>query len=138
MACQRAPEYVAHECGLARAADAGDDVENAEGDAHVDVFEVVLARALDVDIRAGLAAAGGDGNAVASGEEVGGVAVLCFGQTAVRALVDDGATEASGVLAYVDDVVGMAHDVLVVLDNDDGVADFLQAAQHAYEFFGVA
>lgn len=42
------------------------------------------------------------------------------------AFKDDFATQTAGVGAHVDEVVGSAHDFLVVLDDDDGVAQVAQ------------
>ena len=51
---------------------------------------------------------------------------------------DDVAAQSPSVFAYVDDVVGLAHDFLVVLYDDNGVAQLLQLAQHVDESLCVA
>ena len=65
---------------------------------------------------------------------------LCsrVGQAAGRALVDDAAAATSGVGAYVDQMVGRADYLLVVLYDDHRVADVAQAAEHTDQAVGVA
>ena len=53
-------------------------------------------------------------------------------------LEDDFTAKASCTRSDVDDMVGCPHDFLIVFHNDDGIANLLQVAQHADEFFGVA
>src|SRR5262249_58245120 len=52
-ALDRRVEHVVHERRLARAADAGDDAERVERNGDLDVLEVVLARAGQLDLLAG-------------------------------------------------------------------------------------
>jgi hypothetical protein len=62
-------EDILDEGGLAGAGDAGDDGEEADGEACVEVLEVVLASALDFDPAVGgESAVGGDGDGFFAGE----------------------------------------------------------------------
>lgn len=54
-----------------------------------------------------------------------------------RALGDDFAASVAGFGADVDEVVGLGHDVGVVLDDDDGVAVIDEAVEDVDEFGGV-
>ena len=121
---QRAVEDVVDEGAFAAAADAGDDGHDAEGNADGEVLEVVLARAGDGEPLAGEGARlgalqHGDGaGEIAAGERLGAGHDLLG-----RAFGDDVAAEAAGAGAEVEDVVGVADGVFVVLDDEDGVAE---------------
>ncbi len=71
-------------------------------------------------------------------EVLPGIAVGDLFNAFGRPLIDDFATQASGVGADVDYPVGVLHYFFVVLHDDNGVADTLQVAQYADEALGVA
>ena len=116
--------------GLARAADAGDAGEGAEREVDGDVGEVVGAGAVDGDgLAVALAAFRGDGDFAAAGEVVGGEAALALEQLLERAREHHFAAVDAGAGAHVDDVVGVADAVLVMLDDEHGVAERFQALE---------
>ena len=133
-------EDVVDECGLAAAGDAGDADEGAEGEVGVDVLQVVGAGAGDAEPAVGgpgHEGARGEGrfafgwNAdaefaceVASGERLWG-----GGDFRERALRDDLSTERSSPGADVDDVVGGGDGVVVMLDDEDGIAEVAEAPE---------
>ena len=53
------------------------------------------------------------------------------------ALIDDFASQASGIRADVDDVVGCTDDFLVVLYHHHGITQLLQLAEHLDEAVGI-
>ena len=122
-----------YQCGLARAAYAGDHDELAQGEFHVYVFQVVAP-----------CPAQGDALAVALAPLLGhfdphfAVEVLCGDgvrpeHVLRRALEHHFAALASGLGAYVHYVVGVEHHVLVVLYHDDGVAQVAQLLERLDE-----
>ena len=73
-----------------------------------------------------------------AGEELAGERVRIGHDLGRRALGDDVAAMDAGGGADVDDVVGLADGVLVVLDDDDGVADVAQVLERAEQALVVA
>ena len=131
-------EDVEHQRRLARAADAGDGHQPAQRQAHGDVAQVVGARADDGQRPFGRRPARRRGNGrsprqVRAGE--GGRVRRHLGR---RAHGDDPAAVLARPRPHVDDRVGGADHVQVVLDDEDGVAQVAQAAQDAQQPLGVA
>ncbi len=127
---QRAVENVVDQGALAASADAGDDGHDAERDADGDVLQVVLARAGDGEPLAGKGARlgalqHGDG----AGEIAAGERFRAGHDLLGRAFGDDVAAETSGARAEIEDVIGVADGVFVVLDDEDGVAQVAQAVR---------
>ena len=120
-------ERVDGEARLARARDAGDAGEGAERDARGDAPEVVRGRAVDGELLAiALAAFRREGDRAAAREIVGGEAGLARHQVGERPGADDFAAAHPGAGAHVDDMVGRADAVLVMLDDEHGVAERFQ------------
>ncbi len=131
---EAAPQAVVHQRRLAGAGDTGDTDEAAEGKAGVDALEVVLARAAHGNRRAAPGApASGDGDGAPAGEEGAGERPLGGedrGQVARRhhlAAVDP------GTRPHVDDEIGGADRLLVVLHHHHRVAEVAQAAEGCQE-----
>ena len=110
--------------GLARARHAGDDVEGAEPELDVDGLQIVLAGAEDPEASRAGPAAGADRGGPVAGQEIPGRACPSrqLQQAGGRTLIEDPAARVARARPEVDDVVGRAHDVFVVLDDEDGVA----------------
>ena len=109
------------------------------GKLDVDVLEVVLARAAHGDpVLAGLAPHLGDRDAPLAGEVLPGDRVLLLEQVLQRARDDDLAAVLAGARTDVDDVVGDADRLLVVLDDDHRVAEVAQAQHRVDEALVVA
>ena len=122
-------EHLVDQRRLARAGHPGDRAERAQRDLGVHALEVVLGRALDLQVAGGTAALGGDrdlllARQVLPGERPGDLLDHVHG-----ALGHHGAAVLAGARAHVHDVVGRAHGALVVLDHDHGVAQVAQALQ---------
>ena len=111
---------------------AGDGDEHAEREAHVDVLQVVLARAAIV-IASPLprAARRRHLDARAAGEVRARERLAVLLDRVGRALGDDASAELAGAGTEVDDPVGRAHRLFVVLDDEHGVAEIAQAPQRA-------
>ncbi len=123
-------ERVDGQRGLARAADAGDAGEGAERELRGHVLEVVGAGALHGDELAGaLAAPLRERDFAAAAEVVGGDAGGAGEELFERALATISPPWTPGAGAHVDDMVGVADRVLVMLDDDHGVAEVAQALQ---------
>ena len=118
---------------LAAARDAGDAGEGAERDAGRHVLQVVLARALHGQPAAALgrrlAALLGNGHLAKAREVLAGEAGAVGHDLLGRALGDDPAAMRPGARPHVDQMVGGADRVLVVLDHQHRVAEVAQAGQ---------
>ena len=128
---ERLVENVGNQRRLARARHAGDGDEHPERNLDGEVAQVVLARADDAQRLARLARPTRLGERdtqlaaeVARGERIGMPDHLVHG-----ALHHHLAAEPARARPEIDDVIGGANGVLVVLDHDHGVAEIAQAAQ---------
>ena len=100
------------------------------GNVDVDVLQVVLARAAhDERLAVALAALRRHRDRALAREELPGRRRLAREHVVERALHHDLAAVHAGPRAHLDDVVGGADRVLVVLDDDHGVADVAQALE---------
>ena len=121
-----AVEVPVDERGLSRPRDAGDDGEDAEGHIHVDVAQIVQARAADLAHPRALAGGRLQRRAVvemAAGDRVGGA------EPRDVALVCDAPARAARARAEVDDVVGDRDHFGLVFDDEHGVALVAQQEQ---------
>ncbi len=119
---------------LAGAGDAGDANELAQGDAHVDVLEVVLAGAVDGEVEAVAGPpARGQGDLACAAQVLTGDGLAAADDLLQGAGDHHLAALLAGAGPHVDDVVGGAHHRLVVLDDEDGVAEVAQPLQGADE-----
>ncbi len=92
-----------------------------------DVLQIVGRGAVDGELLAGaLAALGRELDLARAVEIIGGERVLRLEDLLERALGDDLAAMDAGAGAHVDDIVGGADRVLVMLDDEDGVAEIAQ------------
>ena len=139
LAGERPVQDVRHERALAAARDAGHGHERAERDAQVDVAQVVLAGAADLQP---LAVAGTPRGrqrhrSLAAQERPGDRARL--GQDDLeRPVGDDLAAVLAGPGPDVDDPVGGPDRLLVVLDDEDGVAKVAQPRERGDQLGVVA
>ena len=126
-------EDVVDEGGLAGAGDAGDAEEAAEGEADVDVFEVVFAGADDFEaiFELDAAAFGGGDDLVFAGEVLGGNRLRAVEDGFDRSLGDDPPPMRHRAGSDVDHPVRGANRILIMLDDDDRVADIGQMPQGA-------
>src|SRR5690606_37611567 len=106
-----------------RARNAGDDGQRPQRERRFDVLEIVLARALDDEpLAVGRAAVLRRRDRTPSGQVVARQRALGFPNLLGSAFGDELAAEPSGARAEVDDVIGALDGLLVVLDDEDGVA----------------
>ena len=133
-------ERVVHQRGLARSGDARHAGEEPHRERNVDALQVVAARfpELQLLLRLDLAALVGDLDALAPGEvlagERGGVGLDLDG----RAFGNDAPAMDTGAGAEVHHVVRLADRVLVVLDDDHGIAEVAQAVERIQQALVVA
>ncbi len=104
-------------------------VKAPDGEADVDAAQVVHARAAHGEPLAGQAALAGHLDAPPAREELAGQRAGRLHDLGRRALGDDLAAVLAGPGAHVDEVVGRAHRLFVVLDDDHRVAEVAQAQQ---------
>ncbi len=136
---ERRVEDVVDERRFARPRHAGDDDEVAQRERDVDVLERVLTRSLDDEAATVLTATRlrhRDGQSAA--EVTAGDGLLLREQALDRAGVDDLSPVLTGTGPDVDDPVGRRDRVLVVLDDDERVAEVAQARQRLDEAVVVA
>ena len=124
---QRLGQDVVDQRALARPGHPGDGHHAAERELHRHVAQVVLGRALHAErLAVARAPDGGHRDAAASGQVRTGQRLLVGQQLLHRARHDDVAAVLTRAGADVDDVVGGADRVFVVLDDDQGVAQVAQ------------
>ena len=128
------------ERGFPRTRNTRDARESAGREGGVHLFEIVVARTLDRDCRffADFSPGFGDLDFSSAGKIITGQAAFGCADFFDRSLRDDLAAVNPGARADIDDMVGRADHVLVVLDNDDGVADIGEVTQRADEPIVVA
>ncbi len=128
---QRGVEDVVDQRRLAGAGDTGHRAEDAQREADVDVVEVVLVRPVDGQLATDRARTtyGGDRDLATTAQVEPRQGVVVVEEALDAAGVDDLAAVLAGAGTDVDDPVGGADGVLVVLDDDEGVAEVLEADQ---------
>ncbi len=127
------------EGGLAGAGDAGDGDEQTEGDFDVEAAEVVsLSAAENKLFPARRAAARGYGDGDFAGEVTAGKRVGVGFDFCQGAGGEELAAELASAGAEVEEIVGGAEDVGIMLDDDDGVAEVAEIFEDADEANGVA
>ena len=143
---QRRVQHVLHQRRLARAGDAGDAHQPLQRDAHVDVLQVVLAGALELQPAVGTRlrhhAAGTRRRPCAGGGRARRRHALAAAQVLARegrlvsanrlraAEEHDLAAALAGAGAEIQDAIGLEHDLRVVLDHDQRVARIAQPLHH--------
>src|SRR5262249_50086899 len=124
---QPLPEDVIDERTLTGAADAGDADELGQRQFDGDVLQVVVPRSVDRDrVAAAGPARSRDRDLPLAGEVLARETLRVLDNFVVIAGDDDFAPAHPGAGAEIDDVVGRPHRLLVVLDDDDGVAHVAQ------------
>src|SRR5450759_2908577 len=119
--------------GLAGARDPGDAGEGRHREGYVDATQVVDPGAAHGEPLERQAALAGQGDASAPGQNVPGERRRVVHDLARRAFGDHAAAVLAGPRPHVDDVVGRAHRLLVMLDDDDGIAQVAQAQERVDE-----
>ena len=127
---QRPVQDLVDQRRLARARHPGHAHEALQGDLHVDVGQIVLACAPDHQPGAVAAAADlRDRDLAAARQVLPGDGLLDFEEPVQRPGVHDAPAVLARAGADVDDVVGDADGLLVVLDHDHGVAEVAHAQE---------
>ena len=114
---------------LARARHAGDAGQHAQRDVDVERLEVVLLGAPDLQVAGRRTPPLGHRDRARAGQELAGERLLDLLDLRRGALGDDPPAVLAGARAEVDEVVGRAHRLLVVLDDEHGVAQVAQALE---------
>ena len=128
---QRSVQDVVHERRLARAAHTSHCRQGAERNGHVDVLQVVRARAADDDLALRCGASGGRSRnrALAAQVRAGERPMPVRKQLRRLALEDDVSAMLAGARSQVHDVVGGANRFFVVLHDNDGVSQVAKTGQ---------
>ena len=126
---ERLVDDLVHERRLAGARDAGDGDELPDRELDVDALEVVLGGAADGEDAAVVLAPRRDRDRAPAREEVAGDRALRAHHLLRGAFGDDLAAVLAGARPHVDDPVGDAHHLLVVLDDEHRVAERLEPLQ---------
>ena len=108
------------------------------GTLHVDVLEVVLGRTLDLDVASRLATLPRDLDPAGARQELPGERLGNLRDLIGGALRDHVAAVLTGERADVEHMVGGAHRVLVVLDDQHGVAEVAQTLERRDQLVVVA
>src|SRR5579859_5949833 len=112
---------------LAGAGDASDAGEDAEWDMHIDILEVVLASpANGEDVPFGWPALRWNSNLLPPAEKLPGERNGMLQNRIDVALRNQFSTMNAGARAKFDDVIGGTNGILIMLDDDDGIADVAQ------------
>src|SRR6476661_1972704 len=116
---ETAIECVRDQRALARARHARNDREGAEREAHIDILQVVPARAFEMErLAAAPPALVRDGDGPPPAEELAGDALGVRADLRRRSLRDNMPAMLARARSDIDDPVRCAHRVLVVLDDD--------------------
>src|SRR5882762_1065726 len=127
-------EDVVDQGGFAGAGDAGDYGEQTEGERDVDIFEIVGARAEDLDgFAVGVAARFGDRNLSGAAEIAASERFGAGGDFGGLAVGDEIAASVACAGAEVDYEIGAANGVFIVFDDKDGVAEIAKLLKRAEE-----
>ena len=132
-------EHVMQQRRLARARDARDRDQHVQRNFEIDALEIVGARARDQNfVRSGNTALRRNLNVQFVGEIAAGKRLRHLRDLSVGALADDFAPALAGAGTEVENAVGGAHDVGVVLDHEDCVSQIAQVVQDLDEAMRVA
>ena len=131
---QALEEYLVDQRRLAGPGDAGDHREGPQGEGNVNVPEVILRRADDFqEFPVACPALRGDGNLLLSGEVLAREAIGVGHDLLRRAGSHHLPAVDAGAGADVDEVVGGAHGVLVMLHHQEGIAQVPEVFQRGQE-----
>ena len=132
-------QHLVDERGLAAAGHAGHARHDAERDLHIHVLEVVLARTADHKrVAVSGAALRGHGDLHFAGQILPGDGALTARDLLRRTGADHFPAVHARTRADVDEVIRRTHGVLVMLDDDERIAEVAQLAQRGQQLFIVA
>ena len=136
-------ENALDETRLARSRNACDDGHHVKRNLNVDAPQVVHAGSADVDMAVPGTTALRHGDLFLVQQIFDGIAVgvglqRLFVDIFRITIKDDFATQTASVGANVDEMVGGAHDLLIVFHDDNGIAQRLEFLQHVDQALGVA
>src|SRR3954471_21410825 len=121
---ERAVENIVDERGFSGTGNAGDHGEKTERKLHVDIFEIVGAGAEDVDgFAVGAAALRRDGDAGEAAQIASGEGIGAGGDLLGLAVGHQIAAGIASARTEIDNEIGAANGVFVVLDDEDRVAE---------------
>jgi hypothetical protein len=135
---ERLVDDLVHEGRLARAGHAGDRDEVGDRELDVDALQVVHPRTAHGEPAVVLVAPRRHRDRAPPREELPGDRAFRLLHLSGGALRDDVAAVLAGAWPHVDEVVGRAHHLLVVLDDEHGVAEVAQPLERADQLVVVA
>ena len=132
-------EDVVDERAFPGAADAGDAHEQTQRQFDGDVFQIVMARSQDANalVRTRLALLR-DLDSPGAGQVLSGDTAGSGDHIGIRAGRDDFAAAHAGTGTEIDEIVRGPHGLLVVFDDDDGIAHVAQPKKTSQQAFVVA
>ena len=124
-------EDVFDQRGFAASRDSGHRDKKSERDLDIEVAQVMLARAFDANHASGIHAPTdlGDRNLDLSAQVPAGDRLIVGAHFVDGSLGDDQSTVLSCSRPQIDEMVSCLHRLLVVLDDDDGVAEIAELPQ---------
>ena len=132
--CQDLVKDFLDQGGLSAPGYAGDTDQFAQGEVYVDPLQVVLRCAADDKLMAvALPARGGDGDLLAPAEILAGDRLGAGAQVVHGSRADHLSAVDAGAGTDVDDMVGRAHGLFVMLHHDQSVSQVAQAVQRFQE-----
>ncbi len=131
LAGQRTKQNVVDQRRFAGTAHTGDGREHPQGDPHVEILEVVGPSATNDQLAFEGGATGSRGRNRPLGPEIlAGQRAIPVGQQLGRGPLEDHVpTVLAGARSEVDQVVGRANGLLIVLDDHDGITQIPEAAE---------
>src|ERR1700722_11634302 len=136
---ERTVEDVVHQRGFSRTGNTGDDGEQSEWNRDVDVLQVVAVRAENGDgFAIGRAASVWDIDFHAAGKILAGERSGIGGNVVGRSGGNQIAARFARAGTKIENIIGAANGFLVVLDDQDGVAQIAQGLQRGEQLTVVA
>ena len=136
---KRFVQYLVYKARFAAAGNSGDAGYNALGDIYINVFKIVLGSAAYVyKALIGLAALGRNGDFPLSAQVLSGERLRAGTDILDRSCRDDITAVHARSGAYINDVVGSAHGVLIVLDDYERIAEIAQILKRFQKLLVIA
>ena len=137
---EAAIQHVFHQRRFARAGHAGQTHQPAEGNGDIDILKIMRARALDGQplFFSDRPAFVRERNGQPAGQVLTGQGLLVFEQPGIRPVEHDLAAFFTGQGAQVDDIIGLANNLRVVLDHHDRIPVVAQVLQNTDQTLTVA
>ena len=135
---QRSIKDISHKRRFSRPAHSGYHRHDIKRETHVDIFQVIMHGAFYLDVIVPRPSLHRNGNAFSAGKIFGSITTLGIYQSFYRTLIDDFSSQTPGLRADVDDIIGRADNVFVVLDDNYCITQLLKPTQNLNKQSGIA